>query len=596
MQSVSSAYKTEIKNTVRNPSYIKINFKVTDPQAIGDSVVSDNGSLYYSRLDDILEGTEFADNYITLEHNRGILSGVYSLPPREGEALAYQGFIGNLISDNDGHWTTNPTITVNFQTTYFQFVGLSFIFDTELYDYPKNFCIKAYNDDVLVQTITAFPDNFEYVIETPIVECNKLEFIGIQSNIPHRRFRIKEVVLGLNKTFFDKDVSKASWERSTDLINAKLPSTKFSFTLLDKDKRYDPDNPNGIYKYMEALQETKLNVGYEVSDGNIEWQPIGTLFTDGNVKVTTESAIPTVDFNATSLIEQMNTVYDEGVYNSTGVTLYSLAEQVLTYAELPTDTGINRWILDDALKNYTTKLPLPVKTCKELLQLIANAGMCMIGFNRNGYITISPKNDTIRDFAFTFGDILNIPTTKKYPILQGVDTCYNVASIEATTVELSKIDISGASATTYNITYEMATNISATIGSGLTIIGTPKYYARMCEIVLTGNGTLTITGKKINVSKISVSKEYNSTGERCPIENELINNPTHATAYVEWVGDYTNRRTEYEFDDRGFPEIDCGDSITLDTLYTELLEVDIISSKISYNGALSGKTKVLVKE
>ena len=141
-----------------------------------------------------------------------------------------------------------------------------------------------------------------------------------------------------------------------------------------------------------------------------------------------------------------------------------------------------------------------------------------------------------------FKDIYNVPTTSKYPILQGVDTHYNVVSIDSTASQLASINISGASSTTYKISYETATEISATAGSGLTIVGTPVYYATMCSMVLTGTGTLTINGKKLNTSQIAVSVEYNTTGERCPIDNVLIGTATHATAYATWVGNYTNRR------------------------------------------------------
>ena len=95
--------------------------------------------------------------------------------------------------------------------------------------------------------------------------------------------------------------------------------------------------------------------------------------------------------------------------------------------------------------------------------------------------------------------------------------------------------------------------------------------------------------------KKALSVEFNSTGERCPIENELITDEFRGAQYAEWIGDYVSRRNEYEFEERGFPELDVGDKLTLDTLFTEEVEGTLLSNEITYNGTLSGKSKMLIK-
>ena len=62
---------------------------------------------------------------------------------------------------------------------------------------------------------------------------------------------------------------------------------------------------------------------------------------------------------------------------------------------------------------------------------------------------------------------------------------------------------------------------------------------------------------------------------------------------MDWK--YVNRRLEYDFDDRGFPEVDVGDNVTINTLYTDYFEADVLSTSLSYNGTISGKTKLLGK-
>jgi len=597
MQTVSTEYTTQIKQNIRNPSYIKILFKITDPDAVDDSITSDNSSMYWSDSSNITSGLDVTEHYSTLEHNITILDEASRLPIPTGETQIYQGYVGNEISDSDGYWATNPTISVNFSTTYFQFAGLALKFDSIRGDFPKQFNIKVYKDDVLVQTISCTPTNYDFGIEDAIVECNRIDFEAVQSSIPYRRFRIDELFLGIKRYFTETNVEKTSFKHTIDLINSKLPIYEFDFSVIDKEREYDPESTTGLYSYIDAKQECSAEIGYELNDGTIEWVSLSNSFTDGEATVNASATIPIISFKTKSALSFLIDDYNKGLYYPAGRTLYQLAEDVLLDSSIPLDdSGNNRWYIDTILQNYTTTVPLDKNNKNILLQQIANAGRCVLDIDRNGYITISQKNDTLQDFTFNLKDMeASPPEISKYPVLQGVDTSYNTVSVSSTTEEIGTYDIIDASSTIYSFNYDMATDISSTAGTGLSIEGTPVFYAQTCYITLNGTGKLIISGKKITINETSVSLEVNSTGERCPITNSLINTYSMAIDYAVWVSNYIQRRSEYSFKDRGFPELDTGDSIGLDTLYTDDIEADIISSTISFNGTISGNTTVLKK-
>ena len=229
------------------------------------------------------------------------------------------------------------------------------------------------------------------------------------------------------------------------------------------------------------------------------------------------------------------------------------------------------------------------------MRLIANAGMCVLNVDRDGYIRIAPQTTGMVDFGYTLGDVTTIPKTTKYPPLMGVDTVVNQLTVASSATEIGRFTITDANSTLYEFEYGLATNVSSLLAGTLSLVGTPEYYGQMCRLVLTGSGDVTLSGKKINVTKKALSVEFNSTGERCPIENELITDEFHGELYAEWIGDYVSRRNEYEFEERGFPELDVGDKLTLDTLFTEEVEGTLLSTEITYNGTLSGKSKMLIK-
>lgn len=599
MQTVSADYKAQIRQLLRNPSYIKIEFGIVDPQAPSDASISDNGGAYYSSSSDISYYYEVIDSYNTLEHNRFILDGAHAFPPKSGETpYVYQGYVGDRVSGQDGYFETPSVVTIDFLTTYFTFVGLTLNFDTVFGEHPRELNIIAYNDSVEVYNETRVTDQAtNYVWEDSIPECNKIELISTRTGYGQRRFRLENVVFGIMKTFDNEDIETATWKRETDLINYKLPTHSFNFTIIDKDRAYDPELSGGIFAYLEEQQPINFQFGYELNDGSIEWIQGGNTFTSGEVSVTTEATIPKVSFKSVSTLSYLTKIYDEGLYYpSTGRSLYDLATDVLTFSQIPlnSDGGV-RWSIDSSLASIYTMTPLPKLEVRSILQLIANAGRCVLDVDRNGNIQLEQHSSTVQDFIFTLGDIKNPPKTKKYPTLMGVDTSFTTVTMDDTISELGQFDVLSANATLLELEYELAYNVTATIGSGLTLVGTPEYFANMCRLVVTGTGIITLNGYKLNLTTQNVAKEFNLTGERCSISNSLLSNYADAMAYATWVGNYINRRNEYGIEDRGFPELDSGDEIAIDTLFTEDVGVTLIGTEITFNGAISGKSKLLIR-
>ena len=182
-----------------------------------------------------------------------------------------------------------------------------------------------------------------------------------------------------------------------------------------------------------------------------------------------------------------------------------MAEEVLLFSNLPVNgLGENRWIIDSSLETIYTLMPLPKKPVRELLQLIANAGMCVLNVDRDGYIRIEPQTTTTVDFGYTFADVTTIPKTTKYPQLMGVDTVVNQLTVESSATELGRFTITDANSTLYEFEYELATNVSELLNGTLSLVGTPEYYGRMCRLVLTGSGDVKLSGQRINVTKKSI--------------------------------------------------------------------------------------------
>ena len=597
MYQVSEAYTAQIRKSIRDLSYIKIIFGITDPDADAEAVVENNGQMSWSENPEIEDLRTVDNTYATLELNRWVLNGTQQILP-DSAPYSYQAFVSDKFSDEEGTLLTSTIFTITFATGYYSFSGLSFTFDSIVEEYPSEINVKGYLDDALVYENTKSVDsvNYEYNERIPGVDTfvNKLVISFTKTVLPHRRVRLEDLILGLRKIITSDKLVTSTWKRTNDLMNTVLPDESFNFTFFDPNKDYNPDNPEGLWEYIETGQQVRFSYGYQLEDGSIEWIPGSRYITDGGATIECGNTLPQVTFNTVSQIQVLNDIYDEGVYNAIGATFYDLADNLLYWAGVHDLYGNKKYILDESLKNYIMYKPLPVLPVKELLQLIANEGMCLLFTDRQGYINIVPRKTEISNFAFTFNDILtNAPDINKYPFLKNLYVSYSLVQPESEVTELVTIDIEDALEELYTIEYSAATNITASVGSGVTIDEIVGLYAYRAKLKLTGTGTVTISGKKLTSSDYVISKQFNVDGDDCMLETRLLEAKTHAMSYINWMGDVLVKRNNYTFADRGFPEIDTCDIIEVDTAYTKNKQVNIVGTTITFNGGLSGESEVL---
>ena len=132
-------------------------------------------------------------------------------------------------------------------------------------------------------------------------------------------------------------------------------------------------------------------------------------------------------------------------------------------------------------------------------------------------------------------------------------------------------------------------NISVSGGS----LVSSNIYARAADLVLSsGTKSVVITGKTLSENSVVVSYPVALEGEIDKEENPLITNDTMCAALANHVMSYLTMRNTYEANYRGNPEMEVGDIIGLQTLYTDEMDALILVDEIIFNGSLSGKMKV----
>lgn len=386
MKSVSNAYKASMKAMLRNRSYVRITFGNVDTTAATDGEWESNGAASISEFETVDYAYQYGDTYAALELNRWALDGKTLIVPT-GEDVQ-DGFISSLMSDGAGNFSTPPVITREFSLKHI-FPGLTLTFDTRQQEWPLEVTADFYLSGEVVDTQTVSITSVQTTISTTATEVDKVT-ITFDRCLPYRRPRLENVLYGLNVQFVNKDIVSTQQKHDVDPLSRRLPTETMQFTILDYEHKYDPDNPAGIYAYVDKNSPIEIQFGYELPDGSVEWlKPDNYVL---NAKPSAQNNQAT--FNGTGLIGSLTGTFYKSKLGSKS--LYNMAEEVLLDAGLTlTEQGTNPWEIDEALKDMFTTAALPIDTHMNCLQLIAHAACCRLYTDDDNIIHIRPFGVTV---------------------------------------------------------------------------------------------------------------------------------------------------------------------------------------------------------
>ncbi len=398
MQNVTESWKTAQQEAIMPEQFIQIEYSVTDPDVQRDGTASSNGDVVYADTSDITDTTmKTPPHYATLEHNVWGLNGEQNVLPNSAP-YGDTGYIGAAICDAAGVFETPPVVSVSFSQVHIPLVpGLTVTWSNEYDEYATSFRVRAYNGDTEVfNQLCEGNTEVRTVIDADLQQYDEIAIEILTWSRPYRRARMTYFVIGTDIIYTKDDLMSYSHSQSVDLLSGTLPKNAITFSLDNTTGQWNPDNEEGAEKYL--LERQALKVKYGLKTGNIiEWIDGGTFYLS---EWSTPMNGLEATFTARDSIDFMNAPYT-GVRSGT---LYDIAVAALVQADLPLlDTGDVRYYVDDSLKNCTTDFSADNDEylVSEILQMVANAGCCVMYQDRIGVLRIEPLNETLTDYAIT---------------------------------------------------------------------------------------------------------------------------------------------------------------------------------------------------
>lgn len=528
MQEVSERWRSGHRQTLLNESFVEVSLNIADPDALASVSARDNGAVYISDTPQVVsEVDKNAVPYCTLEQNLWVLDGSRKALPESD--FGENGFIGNELSDDVCVFSSKmPIITLDFPHVFENLIpGITITWSTTYGEFADGFVVRAYNGETVVAEREVVGNrSTKSLVMMDIVAYNRIEIMITKWCLPYHRARVEDIFVGINRVYTKSELFGYSHSQSVDPLSTALPKNEIQFSLDNVNGEYDPYNEQGMAKYLMSRQEVKARYGLKLDDGSVEWIPGGTFYlSEWYAK---QNGL-TADFTARDLLEFMSDIYKEAQMVRVR-SLYDMAVEVLMAANLPlNDDGTVKWRIDESLKSITTSAPLPEDTLANCLQLIANAGGCVLYQDRSGILHIEP-------------------------LVTNVNADYTISTFNS----YSKAEI--------------------TLGKPVKQVTVKVYHYTVAE-----DNPLVI--EKSETTDLIVP--IGTVGETIVIDNPLIVDNKRATAIGTWVGSHLSHRMSLAPTWRADVRLDALDVVTHKNQHRDeaLLVTDV---KFTYNGAFRG--------
>lgn len=389
MYQTSQEYKESMKRPVRNQSYMKIQLGLINQEAQQTAGLSDTNKYNDFSDAESIFNQHTVRRYATYESNFWKANGISFFLPEKKSDYRKDGITSTNLFGESFH------VKFVFGCGKSDIKGLTIKFGR---NYPTKFTIVTDNT-------TSFEyENTEELFKSDDVFENteSIELVITEMNVPNSRVRIDYIIFGLGLEYDNEWISEASSNTTLSAINEDLPESEFKVTLCNDNQLFNVDNPSSDINFLESGQKVNVMMGYMLDDGNIEWIKMHSLYVSEWSADDSSATITAVD-----ILKYLDEKYYKGIYYEDGISLYDLAVLVLT------DAGLNEdeYYIDSYMKKVYVHNPLPNVTHKEALQIIANAGRCIMDYDRNGKIRIrvafKPTYDTTSNGETYFS---NAPT------------------------------------------------------------------------------------------------------------------------------------------------------------------------------------------
>lgn len=420
MITVSDAWKDIQQRFLIPETQIEIECGIIDDEARSVGTITGTAEASFSNSQNVFNNITDIPKYATMELNLWSLDGTFSVLP-SATSNANTGYVSNIASTG--------SVTATFPTIRKTTVsGVTITWGEKLGECARVFSVIAKNGTSVVAETTVTNNKLSVVdVFLPMENYDSINVVVHDWSLPNRRVRIEKIVIGHILKFDKKDLLSFTHEQDGDLLSGKIPKYSIEFSLDNSDGRWDPNNPTGMAQYLSERQRITVRYGLDIG-GAIEWIKAGTFYL--SEWYAPPNGLET-RFVARDVFEFLLSTDTTKMPNMSS-TQYGNLANIITWATstyLPSEASI---VVDDSLRSTAGREYQGDGTNAEMVQKCANAGCCILRYDRDGVLYVEPMREAETDYliplslSYSYPEISLSKPLKNVTVEYGAGTPYQL--------------------------------------------------------------------------------------------------------------------------------------------------------------------------
>ncbi|HEY8390099.1 MAG TPA: hypothetical protein VIL26_04020 [Clostridia bacterium] len=293
----------------------------------------------------------------------------------------------SLSNENGNFLGTKPYLELSFvQRPIISWIILG---DVKLNQYPVDFTITYYTDDVEITTESITDNNnIEVKLEPMIDDITRIRLTISKWSLPNACAKILKFYDRLYESYQGDAVEmfEVSEELGSAELNYNITSDAMTVSIYNHNRKFD----KGYLRTLMMLNRKLIPyIGIE-KDGGIEYTKLGTFYSD-EWQISQDSQW--VKCSATDKLMRLQNKTYIGFPFTENVSIKEITEDILSSLGLNSDGYIISESLADVI---IPSAYMPKCSYWDALQEIANSALCRIYINRLDRIVIADENSTIK--------------------------------------------------------------------------------------------------------------------------------------------------------------------------------------------------------
>lgn len=275
----SEAYKRAVVADTRR-ILLRAVVDITDPDIIYGTVDGVSGAPF-SIPEQIYDHVfTLYPNYATLERNRWLLNGNFTLLPDNENPDGQVGFVGSAISDDSSEYAQTQYVQENFSNVsilqacsiYFpnaNFDGVAEDFTVSVYQGGTAYFTKSFTGNTEAEIVLT-----GFTVNNP--DCIRLEVT--KWSLPGRRMRVVEIIPGVYEEWDGDMIAEFSLKHQGDVSCLSLPYGTCTIKMDNVSRRFEPRSKDGVFQSIEERQGIDVAMAVRLPNGTDEYKRVGMFY------------------------------------------------------------------------------------------------------------------------------------------------------------------------------------------------------------------------------------------------------------------------------------------------------------------------------